>query len=304
MANFMASAPELVRALGGRWDGRRGMAKCPAHPDGTPSLAIAEGDQDRPLVFCHGGCTQEAVLNALRAIGLWPDRAETVAYPTLDPAASQARRVQEVMERQRRLERARTIWKDAAPDRCRDLVRAYWRSRGLTIKPPASIRSGVFWHYQERRRMPAAVAVIQGANGRLQGVQLTFLRPDGRGKAEIKCPRLTHGELKGGAVRLAPAGTRLGLAEGIENAATVQQEAGLPCWATLSAGNLSNLPLPKPIREVVLCPDRGHAGEAAAQSATEVYLAMGHQVHVACPPGGFEDFNSALQAAVRMECAA
>jgi hypothetical protein len=148
------------------------------------------------------------------------------------------------------------------------------------------------------------VAVIQGANGRLQGVHLTFLRPDGRGKAELESPRLTHGELTSGAVRLAAAVPQIGLTEGIENAATVQQEAGLPCWAALSAGNLSRLELPAAVRDVVLCPDRGRAGEVAAQAAVEAYLARGHDVRVAWPPGDFEDFNAALQSAPCMDSAA
>jgi len=77
----------------------------------------------------------------------------------------------------------------------------------------------------------------------------------------------------------------------------VQQEAELPCWAALSAGNLPKLELPEAIREVVLCPDRGRTGEAAAQAAVEAYLARGHEVRVAWPPGKFEHFNAALQAA-------
>ena len=147
------------------------------------------------------------------------------------------------------------------------------------------------------------VAAIQDPNGCLQGVHLTFLRPDGEGKADIESPRLTHGELMGGAVRLALAGAKIGLAEGIENAATVQQEAGLLCWAALSAGNLPRLELPAASREVVLCPDRGKAGEAAARAAVEAYLARGHDVRVAWPPGNFEDFNAALLAAISGEIA-
>ena len=63
-----------------------------------------------------------------------------------------------------------TIWREAAPDVCRELVRSYWRSRGLTIEPPPTIRSGHVWHGFERRTMPAMVAAIQNAEGRLQGV--------------------------------------------------------------------------------------------------------------------------------------
>lgn len=40
-------------------------ARCPAHDDTTPSLSIAEGD-DQPVVFhCHAGCTSEDIVEAL-----------------------------------------------------------------------------------------------------------------------------------------------------------------------------------------------------------------------------------------------
>jgi hypothetical protein len=38
----------LTKALGGRWSGSSGEARCPAHEDKTPSLSIAErAEQER-----------------------------------------------------------------------------------------------------------------------------------------------------------------------------------------------------------------------------------------------------------------
>jgi putative DNA primase/helicase len=304
MARFVAFAPELVRALGGRWHGRRSTVRCPAHSDRTPSLSISEGDDGRPLVFCHAGCPQAAVIDALRRLGLWSGPGERVEYRPLDPAVIDARRQQDAKERQHRLARARAIWRDAARNRCRELVITYLRSRQLTIEPPPTMRSGRIWHPFERCTMPAMVTAIQGGDGRLQGVSLTFLRPDGRGKADIEHPRLTCGELLGGAVRLAPAGPRLGLAEGLEDALTVQQESGLPCWASLGTSNLPKVALPEAVEEVVILADRGQAGEAAAQAAVEEYVAAERVVRVAWPPADHKDFNAALLAAARKECAA
>ena len=34
-------AQELVAALGGRWHGRYGVARCPAHADHGPSVTVA-----------------------------------------------------------------------------------------------------------------------------------------------------------------------------------------------------------------------------------------------------------------------
>jgi rhodanese-related sulfurtransferase len=44
---------------------------CPAHDDRTPSLGI-DDDDGRLLVHCWAGCSQEAVIRALRERGLWP----------------------------------------------------------------------------------------------------------------------------------------------------------------------------------------------------------------------------------------
>ena len=46
-----------------------GMVRCPAHDDTIPSLHVTDGD-GRVLVHCHAGCTQDAVLDALREQGL------------------------------------------------------------------------------------------------------------------------------------------------------------------------------------------------------------------------------------------
>jgi hypothetical protein len=64
-------AAELATALGGRRSGVGYIARCPGHDDHTPSLSIRYGNS-RLLVHCHAGCTQAAVIAALRERGLWP----------------------------------------------------------------------------------------------------------------------------------------------------------------------------------------------------------------------------------------
>jgi hypothetical protein len=67
-----------VKASDGRW-----MARCPAHDDHTPSLSIAEGEDQRVLLHCFGpGCKWDAIA---RAVGLDPcdlfGRSERAVYP-------------------------------------------------------------------------------------------------------------------------------------------------------------------------------------------------------------------------------
>ncbi len=66
-------AAEIAAALQARPSGPgRWSARCPAHEDRDPSLAIRQADDGRVLVHCHAGCTQGEVIEALRGRGLWP----------------------------------------------------------------------------------------------------------------------------------------------------------------------------------------------------------------------------------------
>lgn len=62
---------ERVKTTGsGKW-----LARCPAHDDRSPSLAIREVD-DRILIHCFSGCSAQQVLQAvgLQMADLFPDR--------------------------------------------------------------------------------------------------------------------------------------------------------------------------------------------------------------------------------------
>ena len=84
MRQALPSAQDIASALNGRQSGAGWSARCPAHDDRNPSLSIDEGDDGRPLVRCHTGCSQEAVIDALRRRGLWetPRNGEPQAQAT------------------------------------------------------------------------------------------------------------------------------------------------------------------------------------------------------------------------------
>ena len=72
-ADTLLSHLEGVKRTGpGRW-----LARCPAHPDRHPSLAIRELDDGRILVHDFAGCTVESVLSVagLTFADLYPRRA-------------------------------------------------------------------------------------------------------------------------------------------------------------------------------------------------------------------------------------
>jgi putative DNA primase/helicase len=65
------TAREIAHHLRGRKSGEGWSAKCPAHDDRTPSLSLQDA-KGKVLVKCHAGCEQAAVVDALKARGLWP----------------------------------------------------------------------------------------------------------------------------------------------------------------------------------------------------------------------------------------
>ena len=91
---------DLVQAQqtgAGRW-----KAKCPAHNDRSPSLAIREGEDGHVTLFCRAGCSLDAILAALHLVaddlsGPPPSPAQAAAiraaYETRQSAARAERKV-------------------------------------------------------------------------------------------------------------------------------------------------------------------------------------------------------------------
>src|SRR5690606_15847056 len=68
-SSIEATARRLCETRGGYWLGSKGMARCPAHDDRTPSLGVTLG-QHAVLFHCFAGCSQTDVLAALAREGV------------------------------------------------------------------------------------------------------------------------------------------------------------------------------------------------------------------------------------------
>ena len=84
------SVAALISHLDGVKEIRHGqyIARCPAHEDGSPSLAIKDGDEGRVILHCFAGCETEDVLNAigLTFADVMPERIGTEhSYKPLKP---------------------------------------------------------------------------------------------------------------------------------------------------------------------------------------------------------------------------
>jgi putative DNA primase/helicase len=273
---------ELTRALKGKWHGSYGTAKCPAHEDRSPSLAIGIAKTGKVLVKCHAGCTQESVIDALRRFSLWsgePCNLRPFTHPSEDT--------------NRNGEYALRLWSEAKPAQG-TIVETYLASRGITMPIPDSLRFHPRLKYLEGGTWPAMVGLVSdGATGRPLAIHRTFLKPDGSDKAPVPKPKMMLGPCQGGAVRLAEATDWVGVGEGIETCLSVLQETGKPAWAALSTTGLKALELPGSILDVIILRDNDPAGYEAARVAGYRWANEGRRVKIA-NPAPCNDFNELM----------
>ncbi len=138
---------EIVEALGGKPAGSGYSCHCPAHDDSSASLSISESG-GKPLVHCHAGCTQEAVIAALKERGLWPGgsngkgagigRREVCRYDYTDSEGTLLYQVVRYDPKDfRQFDAVRNVWslKDAerVPYRLPELLRAIGEGKGIFV---------------------------------------------------------------------------------------------------------------------------------------------------------------------------
>lgn len=157
---------------------------------------------------------------------------------------------------------------------------------------------------------PALIAAVTSLDGRITGIQRTWLDPDGfdplgpirLGKAPLAVPRRALGLLLGHAVRFGTMaglenGPELGLlvaGEGIETMLSLRSVLpAIPMAAALSAGHLAALLLPAGMRRLYIARDADAAGDRAVASLTERANAAGVEAITLSPRLG--DFNDDLR---------
>ena len=149
------------------------------------------------------------------------------------------------------------IWKSRSEPIAGTLGETYFRTRGITIPLPPTLRySQALYHGWTRLHYPAVIAAVQAPNGRFAGIWRIWIADDGSDKADIVPARAGLGAGKGCAVRLAAAGPELGTAEGVEDCLAVMQALPeLPMWAALASSWLPGLRVPEPVKSLVIFPD-------------------------------------------------
>ena len=169
------TAKEIAKVLGGRKVGAVWMARCPAHDDRDPSLAIADASSGKVLVHCHAGCDQRDVIAALKARGAWKstDQGAGRSFPRADRHSP----AEPDRDATNRTEAALAVWRashlaEATP------VETYLRSRGIAIPVPPSIRFHAGLRHPSGGIWPSMVALVtRGDDGKPIGDSPHLPRP-------------------------------------------------------------------------------------------------------------------------------
>ena len=182
------TARRLCESRGGRWSGTKGMARCPAHDDRTPSLGVTLG-RHAILFHCFAGCDQASVIEAFRREGTTP--ASLFAGPSIE-------RSEDAMERRALSRGALRIWRDACALKASP-AKAYLEARGITAASPA-----LRFHPQtplgpkgRAQFLPAMIAAVSLDGGPI-AIHRTYLELDELGLAPFDKPRRALGALRSG----------------------------------------------------------------------------------------------------------
>lgn len=291
-------ALRIVKALGGRWRGTHGFAKCPVHKDDTPSLHVVQAASGKVLLRCFAGCDRLLIIKTLGSMGLWEQRRNAI---TQDEKNAQRKRMAEmeaeaIADEQRRLQTAVGLW-DYSMEIEGTIAERYLRGRAITDPLPSCLRyHPCLYHRETRRTYPALIARLDD-NGGMRAVQRTYLSEVAT-KANVSSPKMTLGDMKGAAVRLSKLWSGvLGLAEGIETALSASQLYGIPTWAVLSVERLAKIDIPPSIDEIRIFADANEKGSPAhlrTMQAVRSLRRRGFVVDLFLPPS-MKDFNDVLK---------
>lgn len=288
------TARRLCESRGGKWSGTKGMARCPAHDDRTPSLGVTLG-RKAILFHCFAGCDRASVLSALAREGF--------EIAALFSGSSDEFPVQPGYSSKLSAAALR-IWRDARPLQ-QSPAKAYLEGRGI-LATSAALRFHPRTPLGPKGRahfLPAMIAAVSLDKGPI-AIHRTFLTQPGNEKAFFVNPKRALGSLGEAGVRLfAPANGRLGLAEGIESAMSAYALAGIPTWATLGNERFGLVAIPESVTELHLFVDHDAGGELAAERGRDAYLREGRKIQVRRPQSRGTDWNDELRSRLRRKAA-
>lgn len=150
----------------------------------------------------------------------------------------------------------------------------------------------------EMQTLPALIAAVTSLDGRITGLQRTWLNPNGDGKAQLPDPRRSLGNLLGNGIWLglepgAPVPV-MAAGEGFETMASLRTVMpALPVAAATSANHLAGLIFPPGCRRLYIAADADAAGRHGIRRLSQRAGEAGILTMVLRPQLG--DFNDDLR---------
>jgi hypothetical protein len=199
-------------------------------------------------------------------------------------------------ERKRKIAKAADLWRKRQPI-TGTVAERYLRGRGIICPLPKTLGIVPAWRNVPPRMIAALGLCEEPKPGvivpprKIEAVHLTYLKPDGSGKADIDSPKQFRGVVVetleddskiGKPIVLAPPNDLLGLAicEGIEDALSAHQATGLGAWASGGATFLPALAavVPDCIEAVTIYAHDDKAGQDGARDLAGALDARGIEV--------------------------
>jgi Toprim domain len=306
--------PAIVKALLG--DPVKGLSTPKCWRYGTKGgLSV---DLARGVWFAHDGGQGGGALDLVVYLAYAKNRAEAVTFLQSQGWLSEApfkrerdderqkREHQEAVDSARKQSCAKAIWEASEPLK-RSLAWVYLTQARAIFEAALSDITALRFHpacyvypYSGGGvQCPAMVAQVVDSNGAMIGVHVTFLAPDGLGKADLPVSRKMIGAgFSGACVRLND-GPHVVIAEGIESALSAGFALGLSPIAALSAGGVKSWLVYDGVASVTFAPDMdaSEVGTLAAYRCADRLHSEGVKVvGFAIPPDGANDWNDYARA--------
>jgi putative DNA primase/helicase len=190
------------------------------------------------------------------------------------------------------------LWCASNPVSPGDPVDLWMRHRGLGASSyPVCLRHvGLRYSGPPVTVHPGMLAMMSAPTSEPVMIHRTFLTPGGTKAPVDKVRMFCPGKVPpGGAVRLTPAASTMGVAEGIETSLAAIKLFGIPTWAALNDGGVEKFEPPTAVEHLVIFGDNdtNGVGQKAAYGLASRLAPMMH-VEVRIPDLEGSDWNDVL----------
>lgn len=179
-------------------------------------------------------------------------------------------------------EKLRELYQNSNPIKKNDGAYRYLKNRGLNKIPQTLRYTTKCYNTDTKKYEEAMLATFQAPDGKALTIHRTYLK-NGK-KLEVKdCKKFMKAlnSLSGGAIRLYPKASIMGVCEGIETAIAIFESFNIPVWPCCTAILLEQWEPPEGVEQIRVYSDNdwNYTGQKAAYTLAN-RLAIKHDLHV------------------------